>query len=227
MLFRRQNDQTTNVNTQNSATSGTNTNKTTQNQTNKPLTARPNEPTNVRTAPMTATPTAPIAQAQQRRVIATPAGSFSMPSGSSTANTGNRKLQVGRDITLNGEIGACDHLVIEGTVSATIKHLQQFDILDHGQFTGSVTTDNADINGSFEGELNVTGRLWLRQNATVKGTVRYSSLQVEKGARLHGTVDMYDTQVVQQPIFSQNNETLNAANDSSTTDVYSDDTLTA
>lgn len=191
MLFRRQNDQTTTVNTQENKTPDNKTQAASSN-TAKPLTAtRPNDNSPVRQAPLTATPTAPISQAQQRRVITTPAGNYSMPS-PNTATAGNRKLQVGRDITLQGEIGACDHLVIEGTVTATIKQLQQFDILDHGRFSGSVIADNADINGTFEGDITVAGRLWLRSNANVTGTLRYGSLQVEKGAIVRGTVDTLD-----------------------------------
>lgn len=191
MLFRRQNDQTTTVNTQENAQK-TGTTPASGNSA-RPLTAsRPADQGPVRQAPLTATPTAPVSQAQQRRVITTPAGNYSMPT-PNTASTGNRKLQVGRDITLQGEIGACDHLVIEGTVSATIKQLQQFDILDHGRFSGSVIADNADINGTFEGDITVTGRLWLRSNANVTGTLRYGSLQVEKGATLRGTVDTLES----------------------------------
>ncbi len=193
MLFRRQNDQTMPVNTT---------------QPIKPLTAKPPQQAvrtpvtdnTVRPVPLTATPTQPIAQAQQRRMIATPAGTYSLPANNSGTREGSRKLQVGRDITLNGEIGACDHLAIEGTVTATIKQLQQFDILDHGQFSGSVTTENADINGHFNGELTVTGRLWLRQNATVSGTIRYAALQVEKGACLRGNVDMLEAKAPAAPL---------------------------
>jgi cytoskeletal protein CcmA (bactofilin family) len=203
MLFRRQSDPATTVTTP-AATAAT----------TAPAARPVSQPGNVRSAPLTATPTAPIAQAQQRRVIATPAGSFSMPSNSAPSRDGNRKLQVGRDITLNGEIGACDHLVIEGTVQATIKQLQQFDILDHGRFSGSVTSDNADINGTFDGEITVTGRLWLRANATVKGTIYYGSLQVEKGACLHGTVAMIENKTPStQPTFPQN-DAPPVANDS-------------
>ena len=185
MLFRRQNDAATPVASQPSTSHAATTNRPALRAT------PPMEGQNVRPAPLTATPTPPVAQ--QRRMITTPAGSFSMPSttnGTNTRDTGTRKLQVGRDITLQGEIGACDHLVIEGTVKATIKQLQQFDILETGQFSGSVTSENADLNGQFKGELTVTGRLLLRANAVVNGTIRYGSLQVEKGACLSGSIDM-------------------------------------
>jgi cytoskeletal protein CcmA (bactofilin family) len=211
MLFRRQNTPTTAVNTQ------------TPSVDTKPLTATRSQDQNgpVRAASPNATPTAPIAQAQQRRVVTSPTGHYSMPSSSNSSATGNRKLQVGRDITLQGEIGACDHLVIEGTVKATIKQLQQFDILDYGLFSGSVTAENADINGTFDGDLTISGRLWLRAGAKVTGTIRYGSLQVEKGAILKGTLDSLESVVaVKTPVSGTNSTAAHfAANDQTATEV--------
>jgi cytoskeletal protein CcmA (bactofilin family) len=207
MLFRRQNTPATNVNTQ-AADEG------------RTLTASRNTDRSipVRPAPVNATPTAPIAQAQQRRVVTSPTGHYSMPSSTTNTATGNRKLQVGRDITLQGEIGACDHLIIEGTVKATIRQLQQFDILDYGHFSGSVTAENADINGTFDGDLTISGRLWLRSGAKVTGTIRYGSLQVEKGAVLKGAVDALEATVVSKnPQQSPTTATQFAANDQTTT----------
>jgi cytoskeletal protein CcmA (bactofilin family) len=210
MLFRRQNTPTTNVNTQSQADEG------------KPLTASRSNDQHipVRPAPTNATPTPPITQAQQRRVVSSPTGHYSMPSSNSNTATGNRKLQVGRDITLQGEIGACDHLVIEGTVKATIRQLQQFDILDYGHFSGSVTAENADINGTFNGDLTISGRLWLRSGANVTGTIRYGSLQVEKGAILKGTVDALEATVSLKPSNQNPTATQFAANDQTTTETH-------
>lgn len=214
MLFRRQNTPATTVNTQ----SRTESNK----EDSLPLTASrvQDQHIPVRPAPANATPTPPIAQAQQRRVVTGPTGHYSMPSSNSHNNvTGNRKLQVGRDITLQGEIGACDHLVIEGTVKATIRQLQQFDILDYGHFSGSVSAENADINGTFNGDLTISGRLWLRSGAKVTGTIRYGSLQVEKGAVLQGTVDALEaTVVMKKPQQNTSTATQFAANDQTTTE---------
>lgn len=188
MLFRRQNETPTTVNTQQQAQAQAR--PAPQQRPGTRPTQEFQESTSVRPAPLTATPTQPIAQAQQRRVITTPGGSYAMPTSNGPAREGTRKLQVGRDIVLQGEIGTCDHLIVEGTVKATIKQLQQFDILEHGRYTGSVVTETADINGTFEGDLTVTGRLWLRAGAVVTGTIIYGTLQVEKGATLRGTVDM-------------------------------------
>ncbi len=99
-----------------------------------------------------------------------------------------RKLTVGRDITLNGEIATCDHLIVEGTVQATIKGGKMLDIAECGSFSGTVEIDQADIAGHFDGELTVKGKLIIRSSARVTGTLHYAQLQVDTGARVNGTM---------------------------------------
>lgn len=99
-----------------------------------------------------------------------------------------RTLTVGRDISLNGEISACDHLVVEGTVRAELKGGESLDIMDSGLFDGKVEINNADIAGRFEGELVVRGRLTVRSTGMITGAVRYGELEVEAGAVIDGTL---------------------------------------
>lgn len=127
-------------------------------------------------------PVSPLAAAQARR----------NPNGPAPANFGRqeqqRKLIVGRDITLNGEIATCDHLVVEGTVTATVKDGQTIEILERGSFSGQVEIEQADIAGKFDGELTVRNKLVIRATATVTGTIRYGSLQVDHGAVINSSM---------------------------------------
>jgi cytoskeletal protein CcmA (bactofilin family) len=123
----------------------------------------------------TATPVSPIATAQARRV----------PSPASR-NDQLRKLTVGRDISLRGEITTCDHLVVEGTVQATIKGGKILEITDTGAFTGIVDIEQADIAGQFDGDLIVRGKLTIRPTAVVIGHIQYNRLQVDTGATING-----------------------------------------
>ncbi len=108
-----------------------------------------------------------------------------------TADT-TRKLQVGREITLAGEIGACDHLVVEGQIEAKLRDCHIIEIADSGVFKGSAEVDIADIGGRFEGDLVVRNRLRVRGSGVVSGSVRYGELEVEVGGRLVGSMDPLD-----------------------------------
>lgn len=110
----------------------------------------------------------------------------------SGSQTSTRTLVVGREIVLSGEISACDRLVVEGTVKANIKDCKDIAIAEGGLFTGSASVESAEIRGRFEGELTVSGRLFIRTPGEVAATVRYREIEIERGGRLSGTVTAGD-----------------------------------
>src|SRR3546814_252056 len=100
----------------------------------------------------------------------------------------SRKLIVGREISLSGEISACDHLVVEGRIEAKISDCRTIEVMEGGVFKGSAQIEEAYIAGRFEGELSVKGRLRLRGPCVVSGTLRSGELAVEAGCRVIGTM---------------------------------------
>ena len=100
-----------------------------------------------------------------------------------------RRLIVGRGITLTGEISACDHLVVEGRIEATLRDCKRIDVAEGGVFKGSAEIDEADIGGRFEGDLSARTRLTLRGTGAIAGTVRYGELAVEAGGKITGTIE--------------------------------------
>lgn len=98
-------------------------------------------------------------------------------------------LIVGPEITLSGEITACDRLVVEGSVRVTLNRTRAIEISRSGRFThGRAEVEEADIAGLYEGELTVTGRLLIRGTGRVAGKVRYGELEIERGGKLSGAV---------------------------------------
>jgi cytoskeletal protein CcmA (bactofilin family) len=99
-----------------------------------------------------------------------------------------RKLIVGREISLSGEITACDRLVVEGSVEANLANCGDIDIADNGLFKGSASIDDAEVRGRFEGTLNVRRRLLIRATGRVIGTVRYGQIEIECGGQISGDI---------------------------------------
>ena len=98
----------------------------------------------------------------------------------------DRKLTIGRGITMSGEIESCDHLYVEGTVEAALKGAQVLDIAPSGVFYGTVEIGEATISGRFEGEIAVKGRLTVESTGVITGTISYGELQIESGAVIDG-----------------------------------------
>ena len=99
-----------------------------------------------------------------------------------------RKLIVGREISLSGEINSCDRLIVEGSVEANLQNCHEVDIAESGLFKGSATIDEAEVRGRFEGNLVVRKRLLIRATGRVSGTIRYGQIEVECGGQISGEV---------------------------------------
>ena len=115
------------------------------------------------------------------------ASAQSGPQGANDSSSGNR-LVIGKGITMSGEIEACEHLVVEGTVEAALKGASILEIADTGAFYGTVEIDEATVAGRFEGDLTVKGLLTIRSGGSITGAIAYKELAVEAGATLDGRV---------------------------------------
>ena len=96
---------------------------------------------------------------QLERVVDIPAPG--RPARSSDDSDG-KKLIVGQDVCLSGEITACDTLVVEGAVEASLSDSRVIEVTETGVFKGKVEIDIAEICGEFDGELTARERLIIR-----------------------------------------------------------------
>lgn len=99
-----------------------------------------------------------------------------------------KKLIVGREICLSGEIKTCDQLVVEGRVEASLTDSRSLEISKTGFFKGSASIQDADISGRYEGDLTVAGCLKIRSGGSVEGDVSYGELEIERGGRITGNL---------------------------------------
>ena len=99
-----------------------------------------------------------------------------------------RKLTVGREISLQGDITHCDQLIVEGSVTANLS-CQEVAIMESGVLKGTVEIGTIEVRGLFEGTLNVSGRLLIRSTGRVVGKVRYGQIEIEIGGQISGEVE--------------------------------------
>lgn len=109
-----------------------------------------------------------------------------------------RKLIVGREIVLSGQITSCERLIVEGRVEASLSESRFVDIAESGVFKGMAEIENAEIAGTFEGTLNVREKLWIRATGKVSGTVRYGRIEIEEGGQIAGEIQV-DTSRLGKP----------------------------
>jgi cytoskeletal protein CcmA (bactofilin family) len=115
--------------------------------------------------------------------VQAPAAPMSSPAAS---DQDGKKLIVGKQIVLSGEIKACEKLIVEGRVEAALTDCHSISILPDGLFKGSASIDIADISGHFDGDLIVRQRLILRSTGHIAGNVRYGQVEIERGGIIAG-----------------------------------------
>ena len=109
---------------------------------------------------------------------------------SNLSNPEGKKLIVGREIELSGNISACDKLVVEGRVEAELEDCRQIEIASTGTFKGSAAIDMAEISGNFEGTLTARDILIVRSTGRITGTVRFGKLEIERGGEVVGDIGL-------------------------------------
>lgn len=146
-------------------------------------------------------PTAQIPEYQRRApdIPGSPARRIDRPR---TGDVESRRLIVGRDIQLNGEITECDKLVVEGHVEIKLPGARVLEVAPSGFFKGDAEVDEADISGRFEGDLTARERLIVRSGGRVNGTVRYGRIVIESGGEIAG-----DMQTLEETKSSDESET--------------------
>jgi cytoskeletal protein CcmA (bactofilin family) len=114
------------------------------------------------------------------------------PLAPSDAETTGSKLLVGVNVKLTGvAISACDLLVVEGHVEATVNS-KAMQIAKPGTLTGTALVEVAEIHGDFTGELTASTRLVVHGTGRVSGTIRYGRLIVADGGQLTGDLKRLD-----------------------------------
>jgi cytoskeletal protein CcmA (bactofilin family) len=97
-----------------------------------------------------------------------------------------RTLIIGPGVSVKGEITSCNRLIVEGKIEAKLADCPNVIIKQGGVFNGESTTQEADIQGSFDGNLVVRGRLFVRATGTVAGNIAYGEIEIERGGKISG-----------------------------------------
>ena len=125
----------------------------------------------------------------QRSAMPAPAPESATPA-TTTSLPDEGRLTVGRDIRLTGELKSCESLIIEGVVNLDLQGTKFLEVLEGGTFAGSAMVETAEIAGSFEGDLTVTGLLVIHPSGRINGNITTSELQLERGGMICGNLQM-------------------------------------
>ena len=98
----------------------------------------------------------------------------------------DNQLTVGRNIALSGKINACEKLIVQGTVEATLNKATAIEVAHGGFFKGKAEVLEAKISGNFEGTLTAKELLVIHKGGHIEGSVRYGRIIIESGGEITG-----------------------------------------
>lgn len=108
------------------------------------------------------------------------------------ADMDGKRLVIGKQIRMSGEISGCEKLVVEGKVEATLSDVKSIEVTANGTFKGNAEVESAVIAGTYEGTLKVHGHVEIAPSGVVKGGVSYKTIAVANGGKLLGSIESID-----------------------------------
>ena len=103
---------------------------------------------------------------------------------------GGQPNRIEKNTKIKGEIVSEADFRIDGKLDGNVKTSGKVVIGKDGYIKGKVECVNADIEGSFNGELLVSDLLSLKSSAVIEGTVSVTKLAVEPGATFNAACNM-------------------------------------
>ena len=104
---------------------------------------------------------------------------------------GNAKVVIGNGVSITGEIKKADEVQIDGEADVTMK-TDNVVIGITGKCKGNIETHNADIWGSFDGDLKASGTLTIQEQGVATGSIEYQKMQIKLGGQLNGDIKISD-----------------------------------
>jgi len=122
---------------------------------------------------------------------------------------GGQPNRIEKNTKIKGDIISEADFRIDGKLDGNVKTSGKVVIGKDGYINGKVECVNADIEGSFNGELLVSDLLSLKASAVIEGAVSVSKLAVEPGATFNASCTMKGSSNTSN--FKKVNETAKAS----------------
>jgi cytoskeletal protein CcmA (bactofilin family) len=101
---------------------------------------------------------------------------------------------IGKSISIKGDLTGNEDLVIEGTVEGKVDlPNNELTIGSEGKVRADVHAKSVIVVGTVSGNVSAVERVEIQATGLVEGDVRGPRLVIQEGARLNGSVDMGDS----------------------------------
>lgn len=109
---------------------------------------------------------------------------------------------------LKGDISSTGFFRIDGWVEGNVKTPSKVVLGKQGIIIGTLFCESADIEGKFQGNLQVSGTLTLRSTAVIEGDVIVGKLAIEPGATFNASCIMKNGSTKSLPAANQKEDEI-------------------
>ena len=100
---------------------------------------------------------------------------------------------VGPSVKVEGDFNSQGNVLIQGTVSGTIKTDKYLQVEEGAKIIASVRADSVKVSGEVQGNIRAKSTIELTSTARVIGDIEAKTLIIAPGAILHGKCSMLGT----------------------------------
>ena len=100
--------------------------------------------------------------------------------------TGGKNI-LSSDVEIKGKLRFSNDLIIDGRIEGEVNSEGDLTVGENARIVGNIKTRSVVVFGKVEGNITVTDRCELKQNAILHGDVAAGKLAIEEGATFMGT----------------------------------------
>ena len=105
--------------------------------------------------------------------------------------TNSEQTVIGENISIEGNIRATEHLVIEGSMNGNVEmEKHNFTVGSKGRVEGEIKAQNVKISGQMIGNIKTQAKVEITKEADFIGDIRTKSISVEDGAYFKGSIEL-------------------------------------
>jgi cytoskeletal protein CcmA (bactofilin family) len=111
------------------------------------------------------------------------------------ANSPNEPANIGKAVTIKGEVFSNEDLYVDGALEGRIElPSHTLTVGPHGSIkTGVIQAASVVILGTVQGDVNAQDKVEIRKDATLTGNIKTARIVIEDGAYFKGGVDIAAT----------------------------------
>ena len=112
---------------------------------------------------------------------------------------------IGTSMSIKGEIVSREELVVDGEVEGSMQSQSLLTVGPNGKVRANIKAHEVAIYGSVRGNVEVSGKLSIREQGSLIGDIKCAGISIDDGAYFKGSIDITrpEPKVTSRPVKSE------------------------